>query len=63
MRKWLSCQAKESGGSFLYDVDNLVVAAGTVKVTFKNVDKQTHELWLYPVQDVSNSVRIKTVPH
>jgi plastocyanin len=55
----MTIQAKESGSSFLYDVDNLVVAAGTVKVTFKNVGKQTHELWLYPVQDVSKLVNLK----
>jgi plastocyanin len=55
----ISIQAKESGNSFLFDVDNLVVAAGTVKVTFKNVGKQSHEVWLYPVQDVSKLVNLK----
>lgn len=55
----ITVQAKESGTSFLYDVDNLAVAAGTVKVTFKNIGKQSHELWLYPVQDVSKMVNLK----
>jgi plastocyanin len=55
----VSIQAKESGTSFLFDVDNLVVAAGTVKFSFKNIGKQTHELWLYPAQDVSKLVNLK----
>lgn len=55
----ISVVAKEEGKAFLFDVDNLAVAAGTVTFNFKNAGKQTHELMVYPLQDLSKMLTLK----
>ena len=50
----LNIVASASGTSLLLKADQIAVPAGDVKVTFKNTDpKMDHELWVYPVQDVT----------
>lgn len=50
----LNIQASASGTSLLLKADQIAVPAGDVKITFKNADtKMDHELWVYPVQDVT----------
>ncbi|HEY6957686.1 MAG TPA: hypothetical protein VI814_02560 [Candidatus Limnocylindria bacterium] len=50
----LNVQASASGSSLLLKADQIAVPAGDVKITFKNTDpKMDHELWVYPVQDVT----------
>ena len=50
----LKVQASASGASLLLKADQIAVPAGDVKVTFTNADtKMDHELWVYPIQDVT----------
>jgi uncharacterized cupredoxin-like copper-binding protein len=55
----LTVTAKEDGKAYLLEADSLAIAAGTVNVTFKNAGTMIHELWLYPVQDVSKLMSLK----
>ncbi len=56
----VTISAREDGNNLLFDVDNLAVMAGTpVNFTFKNTGKETHELWVYPTQDVSQMMTLR----
>ncbi|MBI4493003.1 MAG: hypothetical protein HY690_09440 [Chloroflexi bacterium] len=55
----ISVVAKEEGKAFLFDVDNLAVPAGKVKFSFKNAGKQTHEVMVYPMQDLSEMLNLR----
>jgi len=50
----ISVTAKEDGDNLLFDVDRLAIPAGPVQVTFKNAGKMVHEVYLYPVQDLTS---------
>jgi uncharacterized cupredoxin-like copper-binding protein len=55
----LTVSAHEDGSTYLLDADTLAVPAGLLPVTFKNDAKTNHELWLYPLQDLSGMLRQK----
>jgi uncharacterized cupredoxin-like copper-binding protein len=48
----VNVEAYESGDGYFLKADTLVVAAGPVTFNFKNAGKLTHELMVYPVQDI-----------
>lgn len=45
--------AKETDTGFVFEVDKVAVPAGKVSFVFKNSGKMTHELFVFPVQDIS----------
>ncbi len=55
----LSVKAHEAGDLFLYDVDRQLVAAGKTTFNFTNTGKLTHELMVYPIQDLAEMLAKK----
>lgn len=56
----VNVEASASGDSFVLKADQIAVPAGQVKFTFKNSDsKMQHELWVYPIQDVTKLMAAK----
>ncbi len=51
--------AKETDAGIVYMVDKSAVPAGKVKFVFKNDGKLTHELMVYPLQDLSAMLNAK----
>jgi len=51
--------AKETDAGYIYTVDESAVPAGKVKFVFKNEGKLTHELMVYPLQDLSGMLNAK----
>ncbi|MBI3680396.1 MAG: cupredoxin domain-containing protein [Acidobacteria bacterium] len=51
--------AKEAGNSYIFEVDKSAVPAGKVRFEFKNAGKMTHEIWIYPTQDISAMMALK----
>lgn len=49
----VTVEAVESEGGYFFRVDKLAVPAGPVQFDFKNAGKITHELMVYPVQDLT----------
>ncbi len=49
----VSVVARESDAGYVFDVDRVVVPAGKVTFVFKNSGKMTHELFVFPIQDLS----------
>ncbi len=45
--------AREADNGFVFDVDQPAVPSGKVKFVFKNAGKMTHELFVFPLQDIS----------
>jgi len=50
----LTVKASEANGYPLFSIDTLAVLAGSLAVKFGVTGNLKHELWVYPVQDVSN---------
>lgn len=48
----VNVEAFEGDAGFFLKADQIVVPAGTVSFNFKNAGKLTHELMVYPVQDI-----------
>jgi uncharacterized cupredoxin-like copper-binding protein len=55
----LTVSAREDGGTYLLESDTLAVPAGLLPVMFKNNAQTNHELWLYPLQDLSSMLTQK----
>lgn len=53
-------EAYDEGNGFFFRVDKLAVPAGTVTFDFKNTStKMTHELYVYPIQDLTAMMALK----
>jgi uncharacterized cupredoxin-like copper-binding protein len=56
----VSIVASANGESLLLKMDQIAVAAGDITISFKNADtKMDHELWIYPVQDITKLMAAK----
>lgn len=49
----VNVEAYQEGSGFLFKADQIAVPAGKVTFNFRNDGKQTHELMVYPLQDLS----------
>lgn len=57
--KTVNVEASSNGDNILLKADQIAVAAGQVTFNFKNSDKMQHELWVYPIQDVTKLMAAK----
>ena len=56
----VNVEAYEGDNGFFFRVDKLEFPAGKVTFAFKNTSsKMNHELWVYPVQDLSTMLTLK----
>jgi uncharacterized cupredoxin-like copper-binding protein len=55
----VNVEATQSGSSFLLKADQLAVPAGKITFNFKNSGTATHEVLVYPVQDVTKLLALK----
>ena len=56
----VNVEAYDGDNGFFFRVDQLEFPAGKVTFAFKNTSsKMNHELWAYPVQDLSNMLTLK----
>ncbi len=55
----VNVEALANGDNILLKADQIAVAAGNVTFNFKNSDKMQHELWVYPIQDVTKLMAAK----
>ena len=55
----VNIEASQVGNSFLLKADQISVPAGKVTFNFKNSGALTHEVLVYPVQDVTKLVALK----
>jgi uncharacterized cupredoxin-like copper-binding protein len=55
----VNVKAHEAGDVFLFDVDKQMVAAGTTTFNFTNNGKLTHEVMVYPIQDLAEMLAKK----
>jgi plastocyanin len=55
----ITVKAHEAGSNFVFDIDKLAVPAGDVTFNFSNTGTLTHELMVYPVQDLSAMLALK----
>lgn len=55
----VNVKAHEAGEAFVFDVDKLAVPAGPVQFEFSNTGTMTHELWVYPLQDLTKMLTLK----
>lgn len=52
----LNIEAGENGGGFYLKADRYVIPAGDVTINFANAGKLTHEMLVYPLQDVTKTL-------
>jgi len=55
----VNVEAYQAGDSFLLKADQIAVPAGKVTFNFKNTGTMTHEVLVYPVQDVTKLLALK----
>lgn len=56
----VNVEANTSGANLILKADQIAVPAGNVKFVFKNADpKMVHELWVYPIQDITKLMAAK----
>ncbi len=56
----VNVEANTSGANLVLKADQIAVPAGNVKFVFKNADtKMVHELWVYPIQDITKLMAAK----
>ncbi len=55
----INVTAREEGTAFLYDVDQLAVPAGTYQFAFNNAGTRSHDLMVYPVQDLTAMMTLR----
>lgn len=55
----VNVEAYQSGSSFLLKADQLAVPTGKVTFNFKNTGTTSHEVLVYPVQDVTKLLALK----
>gem|GEM_PF-3572547 len=55
----LTVKASEANGYPIFSIDKLAVAAGPLAVNFVVAGNMKHELWVYPLQDVSTLMNKK----
>ncbi len=56
----VNVEANASGTSLILKADQIAVPGGQVKFVFKNADtKMQHELWVYPIQDITKLMAAK----
>ncbi len=55
----ITVKAHELDNVFVFDVDKLAVPAGTTTFNFSNTGKLTHELMVYPVQDLAEMLTLR----